>query len=324
MLSKKTDSRLLREERKKRKRKEQRERARKRKKEKILSGAERTSDGAENLSNRGVVQGFDLNIEFGQNEGTLSDWLNPKHQHFRKDFQNEWKNCFNSDLKKAFIQEDKTRIKKLHVSNVKFPFVVNSDDHCETSPEAYEDIVPILKSICEAKGLSRNEVALYDPYYCNGAVIRHFAKLGFKNVYNRCEDFYDTILKQRVPKYDILVTNPPYSDYHVKRLLEFSTNKKIPCLLLLPSYVADKPYFKKFCKSFKLVCPRKRYVYWTPKGLRGKEKKQNHASSLGTRTSPFPSFWYINLFHLSDAINLEELYHSQKETIKVVVNRSGG
>ena len=33
--------------------------------------------------------------------------------------------------------------------------------------------------------------------------------------------------------------------------------------------------------------------YWTPKGLRGKNKTQNHASSRGFRTSPFLSFWFV-------------------------------
>merc|ERR1712039_73129 len=42
--------------------------------------------------------------------------------------------------------------------------------------------------------------------------------------------------------------------------------------------------------------PRKRYMYWTPKGLRGRDKVQNqHAGAGGNRTSPFISFWYVNL-----------------------------
>jgi hypothetical protein len=41
------------------------------------------------------------------------------------------------------------------------------------------------------------------------------------------------------------------------------------------------------------VCPLKRYNYWTPKAMRVGDKVLAHSSALGTRTSPFLSFWYI-------------------------------
>ena len=34
------------------------------------------------------------------------------------------------------------------------------------------------------------QLQIYDPYFCNGAVARHLAKLGFPLCYNRNEDFY--------------------------------------------------------------------------------------------------------------------------------------
>jgi hypothetical protein len=52
------------------------------------------------------------------------------------------------------------------------------------------------------------------------------------------------------------------------------------------------------------VCPKKRYLYWTPHGLRSEQasgkKAKGHTSShtsatLGTRTSPFPTVWYSDL-----------------------------
>jgi hypothetical protein len=82
----------------------------------------------------------------------------------------------------------------------------------------------------------------------------------------------------------------------------------------MPNYVAAKPYFSATfsgldkrqstsspstaasrCEAPVLVCPRKRYNYWTPKGLRAAGKVQGHVSSLGHRTSPFISYWYVHL-----------------------------
>jgi hypothetical protein len=35
----------------------------------------------------------------------------------------------------------------------------------------------------------QSELRIYDPYYCDGSVIRNLAELGFTNVYNKKEDF---------------------------------------------------------------------------------------------------------------------------------------
>jgi hypothetical protein len=73
----------------------------------------------------------------------------------------------------------------------------------------------------------------------------------------------------------------------------------------MPSYVATKPFFLSALMGPTssgtgreppvLVCPRKRYNYWTPKGLRAAGKVQGHVSSLGHRTSPFVSYWFVDL-----------------------------
>ena len=98
-----------------------------------------------------------------------------------------------------------------------------------------------------------------------------------------------------------------YSADHVERLLRFcGANDSKPYCLLMPNYVAAKPYFLpaltgqvngqgKGRSSPVFVCPRKRYNYWTPKGLREKGKVQGHVSSLGHRTSPFVSYWFVDL-----------------------------
>jgi hypothetical protein len=104
---------------------------------------------------------------------------------------------------------------------------------------------------------SSSDLRIYDPYYCNGAVQKNLASLGFPNVYNRKEDCYRiwkvglveststmpaTGSDVNYPPFDILVTNPPYSADHMEKLMLHltSTNSKFgsrPWFLLMPNWV---------------------------------------------------------------------------------------
>jgi len=75
-----------------------------------------------------------------------------------------------------------TKIKGVENS---FPYPTDTDDHCESPANAYEDIIPLLERIAEIKGVSKEKLVLYDPYYCNGSVIDNLTTLGFPNVYNK-------------------------------------------------------------------------------------------------------------------------------------------
>lgn len=177
-----------------------------------------------------------------------------------------------------------------------YPYETVSADHCETAPEAYADAALALDLIAGELGKTRETLDIYDPYYCNGAAKKHLHQLGFTSVYNACEDFYRIIEEKRVPGHDVVVTNPPYSGDHVQKLLRFCRQNGKPFLLLMPNYVSAKEYFMDAIRDEPLyLVPRKRYHYWTPKGLRSKEESQSHASALGHRTSPFISLWYIDL-----------------------------
>ena len=173
-----------------------------------------------------------------------------------------------------------------------FPFSTDPDDHCETPIEAYKDIVPILEQL---QGYGKSLV-IYDPYYCNGAVKDHLRELGFPNVCNEKEDCY-LCWKSGVgyPNYNVLVTNPPYSEDHIPKLLAHVTSKKTslkPFLLLLPEWVHKKDYYMAALKHSKVqpfyMIPKKRYVYVPPPKFRDKRKSDVHKKS-----SPFISMWYI-------------------------------
>ena len=203
--------------------------------------------------------------------------------------------------RKKIIAKDKNDIATLKKRGcVKLPFHAESDDHCETSPIAYSHVVPILHFIAKSLGKKPSDLQIYDPYFCAGAMVSHLSKLGFNNVYNKPEDFYQVIQNGNVPDHDVLVTNPPYSSDHFDKLLDFLAENKKPALLLLPEHLPEKSSLyseEKFC----ILSPSERYHYWTPEGMRldqesNQKKKNQHMNLvLGRRNSPFVSYWFLSL-----------------------------
>ena len=168
-------------------------------------------------------------------------------------------------------------------------FEVDQDDHCETSGAAYDDISPLLSHIAVLLGKERKDLMIYDPYYCNGSVIKHLAARGFETVYNKNEDFYRMIDENRVPTFDVCVTNPPFSGDHIEKLLQFCSKLQKPFFCLMPNYVYTKPYYAHLTDKLSpfYVVAQSRYEFWTPRGFR-----DNCASEH--KTSPFVSFWYCH------------------------------
>eukprot|EP00038_Savillea_parva_P001080 m.101222 g.101222 ORF g.101222 m.101222 type:complete len:303 (-) comp10380_c0_seq2:180-1088(-) len=96
-------------------------------------------------------------------------------------------------------------------------------------------------------------------------------------------------------RFDILVTNPPYSTRpfdHIERLMDFCRKHAGAYLILQPCYVYLKPYYVGSLLRSNggpagefYVTPSLRYTYRTPEGLRDVK-----AGALST--SPFVTFWY--------------------------------
>lgn len=231
--------------------------------------------------------------------GTLSDRLNPTHPAFDSALKAKWSTMSRKE-KKSFIEDDAKQLEeRANVNSVpaEYAFHATTDDHCETGPEAYADIAPVLHALAKVLGRSAAELAIYDPYFCTGATARHLAGLGFTNVYNKNEDFYATAKANKMPPFDVLLTNPAYSGDHIPRLFDICSKLGKPFLLLMPNYVSGKDYFAAARSQHPdtvgkilFMYPAKRYTYWTPRGLR--TKQQSHSSAQGNRTSPFISFWY--------------------------------
>eukprot|EP00970_Alexandrium_tamarense_P007145 scaffold1250_cov190-Alexandrium_tamarense.AAC.7 len=191
-------------------------------------------------------------------------------------------------------------------SGPSFPYPTNPDDHCETPLQSYQDILPILNELRKGTGATEREtLKIYDPYFCNGSVVKHLASLGYTNVYNKKEDCYKVWKQRKEPPFDAFLTNPPYSDDHIDKLMEYLASPSFdnkPWLLLMPSWVHKKDYYinattgnKKDRKKGKdsrsnpfYIVPKKRYVYVPPPDFR--EKK---VSDVHKKSSPFTSMWYI-------------------------------
>ena len=171
-------------------------------------------------------------------------------------------------LKKQRKEKRKRNVESEQQSDAdNYPYTVNDDDHCETPVEAYSDIASFLNKVAIAAGRTNETLKIFDPYHCEGSVIARMASIGFKTVHNEKEDFYATILNDEIPEYDVLVTNPPYSSDHMKKLLKFCAESKKPWFLLLPNYVYLKDYYVPSLLGQKpfYIAPKKRYMYTTPK-----------------------------------------------------------
>lgn len=155
---------------------------------------------------------------------------------------------------------------------MKHPFETEYGDHFETPFEAFRDLSPALPP----------SARLFDPYYCEGACVKHLHRLGFKNVINENEDFYASKrFRGHVDDFDIVVTNPPYSGDHKARIFQFCLESKKKWALLVPAYVVDKSYFPRQVDCFFIV-PKIKYEYHHPEGT-------------GKDTSPFESLWIVHL-----------------------------
>jgi hypothetical protein len=171
-------------------------------------------------------------------------------------------------------------------------------DHCETPFRAYRDVEPFLFNLAKAMKKEKKTLRIYDPYYCEGSMVAHLNALGFENVYNRNEDFYEKVATKSTPEFDVLVTNPPYSGDHFKRILSYCRDSNKPWLLLLPNFVCRKSYYAPSIGDaakplFLIPDDAKPYRYWAP-GRQGHEIRAKG-------TTPFETFWYIEFAGVLDA-----------------------
>jgi hypothetical protein len=106
-----------------------------------------------------------------------------------------------------------------------FPFQADYNDHFETPKQSYLDILPVLDAIGLSLSLTRSGLILYDPFYCNGLAKANLESLGFLHVIHERRDFYEDVRKKMVPFHHVLITNPPYSEDHKERIVEYAMKR---------------------------------------------------------------------------------------------------
>eukprot|EP00873_Tetraselmis_striata_P026462 jgi/Tetstr1/446726/TSEL_034214.t1 len=200
------------------------------------------------------------------------------------------------------------------------PFDTDPTDHCETPFEAYRDIEPFLFRAAQALGKSKEELLIYDPYFCEGSMVAHLRKLGFPRVYNRNEDFYEAIRRGKTPRYDVLVTNPPFSADHMKRIVQFCVEQSKPFFLLMPNFVLKKTYYRELVEAAarklaepSFLAPNSGYKFWSP----GRAKfcsrfVANTRGGVGDAV-PFETIWYIGGHSPKDVAAMHKWWQKKYE-----------
>ena len=214
-------------------------------------------------------------------------------------------------------------------SSSRHAFKTNSLDHCETPFCAYQHIQPVLEMISKQLNVQPSKLKIWDPYYCDGKVKQHLESLGYQHVINENVDFYQRIQKNTIPMHDVLLTNPPYSDDHIERLLDFVINQNDkPFCLLMPNWVARKAEYKSITKDTNLIylSPVAPYTYTMPTW----NVKPVHVDKITGETTPYFSSWYISLNNqkgvdISTIANrLDSLSKKQKPRVWVVAKTIKG
>lgn len=227
----------------------------------------------------------------------------------------------NRKRKRSDANNNNHHAKSSNWSSASYPYPTDYNDHFETPQRAYNDIYPLLQ-YCLARNKNNNNnrsneaAIIYDPYFCTGSAATLMEKTFASNkqslplptpvrIHHKKADFYADIKQNRIPQYDVLVTNPPYSGNHKERCLEFAVDqlKRNGRLffLLMPNYVSTKDYFKKItsAKTIQVIyiapssnCP---YEYIHPEGT-------------GHAKSPFESVWFCGVSGNEDMKALKDAF----------------
>jgi hypothetical protein len=261
---------------------------------------------------------------------SIADRLNPNRAAHDAEFKAKWKTMEKLERNRLLAVDRKTIRALQKRGAVPLPFEADAGDHCETSPTAYSHVAPLLLLVAQRLGKEPKDLQIYDPYFCAGGMVQHLKALGFENVYNVAEDFYQVIAEGRVPAHDVVITNPPYSGDHFDRFLDFlKCNNNKPCFFLLPDHFSEKPAYQEANKTWSkdavahLSTPE-RYHYWTPDGRRPasssssssstKNNKNKHRNLyLGSRNSPARSHWFVCMGSVMPRKKLLKLARVKKE-----------
>tara|TARA_Y100001963_G_scaffold156054_1_gene248703 strand:+ start:920 stop:1414 length:495 start_codon:yes stop_codon:yes gene_type:complete len=127
--------------------------------------------------------------------------------------------------------------------NRKHNHQIFKDDDYETPSNILEDLLPYIP-----------EGIIYDPFYCNGEVIKEWSKLN-RICINEKKDAFN----REAPKFDVLISNIPFSQK--KKSLELAFQLNTPFALLMPIDVLGSLWINKYFNKLKFIIPHKRYNF---------------------------------------------------------------
>ena len=120
------------------------------------------------------------------------------------------------------------------------------DDDYETSKEILTDLLPFIKE----------HNVIYDPFYCNGYVIKEWETLG-KTCLNEKKDAFN---REHPENFDIMISNIPFS---LKRQsVELGVQLGKPFMLLMPIDTLGSKWIKKYFDIFQFIIPNGRYNFY--------------------------------------------------------------
>lgn len=94
---------------------------------------------------------------------------------------------------------------------------------------------------------------IYEPFYGDGNSGQYLKELGFKKVIHEPIDFFT----QTPPIWDIIITNPPFSQ--TKEILNKLKELDKPFIIILPSSKINTSYMREWKdKNLQIIIPRKR------------------------------------------------------------------
>jgi len=64
-------------------------------------------------------------------------------------------------------------------------YKVDPLDHAETDVRAYSHVTPLMKMLAKELSKPSEELGLWDPYFCKGAMVAKLGSLGFPKVHNK-------------------------------------------------------------------------------------------------------------------------------------------
>lgn len=209
-----------------------------------------------------------------------------------------------------------------------YAFIPDPDDHCETDVRAYRHLKPLLLRLERAiYGKDAGKLQLWDPYYCNGAMKRSLASLGFLKVHNENEDFYEVLRKGCVPPHDVLVSSPPYSADHIERCMRHCASSSKPWCVLLPNWVFGKDYYQDLLHATPALSSAapmymgpvgEPYRYWFPEGC----PRPAHVGADG-QTTPYATCWYVHVpTHLGGMQLVRDLEVEQRRRGECVIAKT--